>query len=155
MRRNDKEISDRTEIERILVQSQVCHIAMHDDRYPYIVPVNYVWLDNCIYIHSALEGKKISLLKRYPAVCVEIDVSGGVIEKPNACVCSFTYESIIAFGTAHFVKQVDEKRKALRSLCFKHLKKEYSFNEKDVESVSVIRIEIDEITAKRSPQEAP
>ena len=62
MRRKDKEIKDKKEIESIIKRAKVCRIALSDNNMPYIIPVNYGYKNNCIYIHSASEGKKIDII---------------------------------------------------------------------------------------------
>ena len=41
MRRADKAITDRGEIDEILGTAQVCHLALKDEPFPYVVPLNY------------------------------------------------------------------------------------------------------------------
>ena len=41
MRRKDREITERAEIEAILREAQVCRIALADDDGPYIVPMSF------------------------------------------------------------------------------------------------------------------
>lgn len=64
MRRSDKEIKDKSTIESILNEAQVCRIALCNDNKPYIVPMNFGFKDNYIYIHSACEGHKIDIIKK-------------------------------------------------------------------------------------------
>lgn len=58
MRRSDKEIKDKNIIQWILKEAQVCRIALCNDNKPYIIPMNFGFKDNYIYLHSAAEGKK-------------------------------------------------------------------------------------------------
>ena len=60
MRRKDREITDRAEIEAILNEAMVCRIGLADDGEPYVVPVSFGYEDGSVYIHSAPEGKKIA-----------------------------------------------------------------------------------------------
>ena len=62
MRRKDKEIKDKFEIETIINRAEVCRIGLSDDNMPYVIPVNYGYRNNCLYIHSASEGKKIDII---------------------------------------------------------------------------------------------
>ncbi len=57
MRRQDKQISDLNQIERVIQKGTVVHIAMMDGDKPYQIPLNYGYQDNSFYIHSAREGK--------------------------------------------------------------------------------------------------
>ena len=62
MRRKDKEIIDKELIEEILERNRICRIGFVDGERPYIIPMNYGYKDNNLYVHSALEGKKIDIL---------------------------------------------------------------------------------------------
>ena len=79
MRRKDREIFGRDQIEPILQESKVCRIAMIADGKPYVIPMNfgYTWDDTdlTLYFHSGLKGKKIDALKADPHICFEMDTS--------------------------------------------------------------------------------
>jgi hypothetical protein len=64
MRRSDKKIKHKRIIEWILKEAQVCRIAVCNDNKPYIVPMNFAYNDNCLYLHSACEGMKIDILRK-------------------------------------------------------------------------------------------
>ena len=60
MRRKDRELSGRENIEPILQQCKVCRIAMIADGKPYVIPMNYgyTWGEDglTLYFHSGLKG---------------------------------------------------------------------------------------------------
>ena len=62
MRRKDREIKDRQEILEVMKRCDVCRLALHDEEFPYIVPVNFGMevMDGeiTLYFHGATEGKK-------------------------------------------------------------------------------------------------
>ena len=64
MRRTDKEITDRKQINSILDEAVVLHLALVDGEWPYLVPVNFGYRDKAIYIHCAREGKKLDLARK-------------------------------------------------------------------------------------------
>ena len=41
MRRSDREITDLKEIVEIMRKCDVCRLALNDDGYPYIIPLNF------------------------------------------------------------------------------------------------------------------
>ena len=75
MRRKEKEITDKAEIESIIKQSVVCRLAMSVDGSPYVVPLCFGYAEDVLYLHSAQEGKKIEMLKQNNAVCFEFDIA--------------------------------------------------------------------------------
>lgn len=58
MRRSDKEIKDKHMIELILKEAYACRIALYDDNKPYIVPMNFGFEGNCLYLPQQLKDKK-------------------------------------------------------------------------------------------------
>ena len=64
MRRKEKEIKDKKEIEQIFKYSHVCRLGIFDGKMPYIVPMNFGYRDNILYFHSALEGRKVDIQKK-------------------------------------------------------------------------------------------
>jgi hypothetical protein len=72
MIRTDREITDLSEIESILNNAMVCRIGMADAGEPYIVPVCFGYMDGKIYLHSAMSGKKITLLENTPGATLKL-----------------------------------------------------------------------------------
>jgi len=58
MRRNDREITDSTEIESILADAPVCRIGLAVRDEPNVIPVSFGYVDGAIYIHSSMAGKR-------------------------------------------------------------------------------------------------
>jgi hypothetical protein len=151
MRRNEKEIQDSKEIDRILARVSVCRIALADGDNPYIVPVNFAREDNALYFHSAKTGKKIDILKKNPRICFEVDVPGGLIENDLACKWGMKYKSVIGFGAAYFIESGDEKKKALDILMKKYSGRDaFSYSDEALDKVLVIGVKIESLSGKRS-----
>jgi len=58
LRRSDKEITNRSEIDDILGRASICHLGLNAGGECYVVPVNFGYDGACLYIHSAKEGGK-------------------------------------------------------------------------------------------------
>ena len=151
MRRSQNEIHDKNEIINFLSETNICRIAFFDKTYPYVVPVHFVFNDDCIYFHCAKEGKKINLIKQNPKVCFEADKENAIIPNEKACRWSSDFISVIAFGTASFLKNNSEKEKALSLLLKKFSgRADWEFSKANLDDVSVVKIEICEMTGKHS-----
>jgi len=151
MRRAEKEITNGREIDSILSKAIVCRIGIIDHETPYIVPMNFGYKDNCLYLHSAADGKKIELLKRNPMVCFEVECDLEIINTGIPCKWSMNYTSVIGYGTAHFITDIEQKRKALHIIIDHYSSgSSYIFPEKNLKEVTVIKIEISDMTAKKS-----
>lgn len=87
-----------------------------DDGYPYAVPLSYAYGDGRIYIHGAGEGHKLDAIARSDKVsfCV-IDQDDVVPEKYTT-----NYRSVIAFGRARVLRDVEEKRHALEKIAARY-----------------------------------
>ena len=95
MRRSEKEITDKLAIEKIINASLVCRLALSDGNQPYIVPLCFGYQDRTLYFHSALEGKKIDILKKNKRTCFEFDVNSEIIKAEKACKWGMKYQSVI------------------------------------------------------------
>lgn len=153
MRRKNKEITDRLEIEDLLSNAMVGRLGSCLNNIPYITPVNFVYDNNKIYFHSALEGRKITNIESNPKVCFEIDELKSIIPGHSPCASTTEYKSIIVFGDIKFVTDINEKTRALNKLVEKYAPQSVktSLPSGAVERTSVLVIKAEEITAKQSP----
>ncbi len=150
MRKKEKEIKTLSEIEDIIHASQVCRLGMSDGDMPYIVPVCFGYKENTLFIHSALKGKKIDALKKNNQVCFEFDISTQPVPAEKPCKWGMQYKSVIGTGTAVFLEDPEEKKKALGIIMNQYSVKEYEFPMDAVNATAVIKIEISKITGKQS-----
>ncbi len=112
MRRKEKQITDTERIKQLLEQAQVCRLAMVDQGHPYVVPLNFGYRDGSLYFHSALEGRKINVLKANPHVCFEVDELEKINRAAQACDWGVSFRSVIGTGTARILETLVEKRPA-------------------------------------------
>ena len=153
MRRSDKQISDRVELERLLDEAQVMRLGMIDNGKPYVVPVNFAHEDGVVWVHGAAEGRKLACLRGGAPVCVEVDRLLRVTSGPRACDdWTSHYESAIGFGTGEVVVDEQLKLEGLRAVMRKYSgRDDWEFTAKSLQETAVIRIRLDELTGKRSP----
>jgi nitroimidazol reductase NimA-like FMN-containing flavoprotein (pyridoxamine 5'-phosphate oxidase superfamily) len=151
MRRSDREIKERSVIDSILDKAQVCRLGMSVGDSPYIVPMNFGYDGDALYLHSATEGKKIDMLRRNPKVCFEIDTESQVVPSEQPCDWGMKYCSVIGFGSAVFVKDMEHKKRALDIIMAKYSGQQgFEYPEQMLNNVSVIRVDITEITGKKA-----
>jgi nitroimidazol reductase NimA-like FMN-containing flavoprotein (pyridoxamine 5'-phosphate oxidase superfamily) len=139
---------DRTTIEPIIRRARVCRIGLCDDGQPYIIPVSFGYEDDTVYFHCSKKGRKIDILKKSNAVCVEFDVDAEFVEADEACMWSAKYRSVIGFGKAYVIQDPEEKRRALDAIMRQYSAKSYEYPEETLEKTEVVRIEIEDVTAK-------
>ncbi|MGM0428212.1 MAG: pyridoxamine 5'-phosphate oxidase family protein [Thermodesulfobacteriota bacterium] len=150
MRKREKEIQDRSEIEAILDKAQVCRLALSDDNRPYMVPLNFGYKDNCLYFHTGRTGKKIDILKRNNSVCFQVDVDLEVVESDNPCDWNMNYRSVIGHGRAVFLEDPAEKKHALDIIVEHYGAAKNDYDEARLKRLTLIKVDIERMTGKRS-----
>jgi nitroimidazol reductase NimA-like FMN-containing flavoprotein (pyridoxamine 5'-phosphate oxidase superfamily) len=151
MRRDDKQIINRTKIDEIIEKSAVCRLAFAKDNIPYIVPISFGYDGNSIFIHTARTGKKIDFIKHNKLVCFEFDTDVKTIDD-DAIPCKWTsaYKSVIGSGKIVELMGYEEQELAINQIMLHYSGKEWHFNAQMLKSVKLWKIEIDEISGKQS-----
>ena len=150
MRRKEKEITDLKSIEEIITRSKVCCLGLSLNDIPYVVPLSFGYKDKTIYFHSAKQGKKIEILKKNNIVCFEFDIDHELVEAEKGCNWGTKFRSVIGFGKAYFIENMEEKQKALDIIMQNYTEKTFEFPEKRLNNTLVGKIEIDQISGKKS-----
>ena len=112
MRRKDREITDFDEMMKIIAKCDTCRVAMFDETYPYIVPLNFGTdvVDNQLYLyfHGAKIGKKIDLMRSNKNVSFEMDCEHNIILYDERMSCTMGYESVIGYGEVEFLSEEEK-----------------------------------------------
>lgn len=147
VRRTDREIN-REQATQLLAKGEYGFLAtVGMDGQAYGVPLNYVYTNNCLYFHCALEGHKLDNIK------ANNKVSFCVVGRTKVLPDKFSteYESTIAFGTASVV-QGNERHNALLKILEKYspdfMEEGKMAIAKYDDKTSIIRMEIQHITGK-------
>jgi uncharacterized protein len=156
MRRKDREVSDQEGIKSIIDKCKVCHLAMVDKGMPYVVPLNFGYEiedDNLIlFFHSAKTGRKIDILRENNAVCFEMACEGKLSDIKDPCNAGYYFESVIGFGRVEFIEEVPEKGRALTLLMKHQSDRDFTFTEKQADSVCVFKVVSTDYAGKRKPE---
>ena len=151
MRRTDKEIADRRQIDEIIRGSLVCRVAMARDNVPYIVPMSFGYDGVAIYFHTAPAGKKIEHFEANPQVCFEFERNVELRRDPQiACKWSFNFESVIGYGTISEMVEPAQKEHALNEIMRQYSGRTWPFENASVAKVRVWKIAITSMTGKES-----
>jgi nitroimidazol reductase NimA-like FMN-containing flavoprotein (pyridoxamine 5'-phosphate oxidase superfamily) len=155
MRRKEREILNLDKIKEVVEDCHIVRLAMFDEPYPYIVPVNfgYHWEESnlTLYIHGARQGKKVDLLKKNTKIAVEMDCNHELIEAGTVAEkYSYAYQSLIGYGDAFIIQDLDEKKQALQLLMTHEVKHtNYNFpDDKKIAATGVIKIVLSSYTCK-------
>ncbi|MEE9500631.1 MAG: pyridoxamine 5'-phosphate oxidase family protein [Candidatus Aminicenantaceae bacterium] len=150
MRRKDKEITDKKDIEEIVKKATVCRIGLSAEEEPYVFPVNYGYHEGCLYFHSAQQGQKIEMMRKNPRVCFQMDTDVEIVPAEKACDWSIKYKSVLGFGKAEFLHSLEEKKHALKTIMSQYSDQEYTFAEESLASVCIVCIHIEKMTGKKT-----
>jgi hypothetical protein len=151
MRKIEKEITDRAEIDAIIRDAVVCRLAMSAGDRPYIVPLCFGYRDDTLFFHTGRTGMKVDILSRNPRVCFELESEYEVITGKTACKWSMRYKSVVGTGTASFVESPADKRRALDIIMQHYAHGRFEYPDAIVEKTAVIAVAIAELTGKASP----
>ena len=150
MTKRELQITDEGQIRSILDTAKVLHLGMCVENEPYVVPMNYGYT-LVFYLHSAVRGKKLDMLRENPRVFVELDCDWMPFEGEKPCQYGLSYSSLMGRGNARIIEDVSEKIEAMKLLMKTQTQKDFEFNERLVSIVTVIRIDVEEYSAKHRP----
>lgn len=153
MRNKKREVVNPSEIFDILNRCDTIRIAIHGDKYPYLVPVSFgmeiVGGKAVLYFHSAQQGMKVDLLRQNPFVCVEGDIY--LKTEDTAYGLTSRYESVIGFGESRFLTEPEEIRHGLQLLIEHYGYRDYPLDTcPGMEQVLVGKIVLDEVYGKKN-----
>ena len=117
--------------------------------FPQIIPMNFVFLNDAVYIHSHVKGEKLDNISKNNKVGFEVDREleflPSYFEDPrNASLADTLYISVVIKGLSSLVSDRDEKTLALNGLMEKYQPEGYydplQSDMRVLDAVSVIKI---------------
>ena len=155
MTKRELQITDLNEIKAILDKAKVLRLGLAVNNEPYVVPMNYGYTMEdeklTLYLHSAVRGKQLDMLRANPKVFFELDCDLQPFDGVKPCQYGLSYSSLMGRGEAVLVEDVEEKMEAMTVLMKTQTGRDFSFNEQLVSIVAVVRIDVAEYTAKHRP----
>ena len=129
MRRKDREIRDKKEIQNIMEACQVCSLAFSgtQEEYPYVIPLNFgvIWDGDqaALYFHGAGEGTKTERM---------------------------LYASVCGTGRLSVVRDMEEKRRGLDALMRQYDRTGggFEYDGDALERITVLRLLVEEVCGK-------
>lgn len=155
MTKRERQVTDEQQIRGILDRAKFLHLGLAVNNEPYVVPMSYGYTHEngrlVLYLHSAVRGKKLDMIRSNPNVFFELDCDQLPFEGQKPCQYGLSYSSVMGRGRATIVTDAQEKEKAMTLLMKTQTGKDFSFTEELVSIVAVIRIDVTEYTAKHRP----
>lgn len=150
MHRNDREITDKTLIDQMILSERVVRLGIRDNDKVYVVPMSFGYDGKAFYFHSALVGRKVDLLRKTQYATFELDRVGDLVTGAVACAYSVNFESVIGEGRVEFIDDADEKRTVL-NLLMKHYtdKGDWDIPQQALVSVCCFKLIVENISMKK------
>ena len=138
-------ILDKKELVDVIQRSQFCHLSLVDEQgKPYVIPMNFGFRDDVIYLHGAQHGRKIDILKNNPSVCINF-TTDHLLRYQNeevACSWSMKYRSVLCYGDAEFITEPEEKIAAFHIVMAQYTDRDFTFNPPAIREVCVWKVRV-------------
>ena len=151
-------IKSKDKIIQFLNEECTGRISSVDNKgYPQIIPMNFVFINDSIYMHSHTKGEKLDNIRRNSKVGFEVDrnlefLPSYFFDPNDASLADTLYISVVIKGEANIINDVEEKVLALNALMKKYQPEgNYEPMNKDMEvldAVAVIKIIPNEMNGK-------
>ncbi len=139
------------EMELLLERMPVGRLAVTTEDGPYVIAVNYLFLEGDIYFHSGQAGRKMEALRSDSRVCFLVDDVGPQVMFEGGCGISQIYESVVCFGKAEVVEEPMEKMRILEKLVQKFAPPDHPLppmKDRNIEKTAVIKIVVEAMSGK-------
>lgn len=151
MRRKDREIKDFDKILQIMRQCDSCVLALNDDGFPYMVPLNFgMNIEDgqlYLYFHCAMQGKKLDLIRKDNRATFEMDCDHNFILYDERMSCTMVYSSVVGHGIIEFVEK-KKKYEALKILMCQYHAEDFQFNKDMIKVTTVLKMKVLDMTGK-------
>src|SRR5271154_6741134 len=152
VREADRAVYDRAAAYKILDEGFICHVGFVGDGQPFVIPTGYGRVGDNLYIHGSAASRMLRRVDEGIPVCVTVTLLEGLVLARSIFNHSMNYRSVVVLGTAHTVTDPQEKLEALRLLS-EHIipgrwMESSQPNEKELKATSILRLPIEEFSAK-------
>ena len=129
MRRSDKEITDLATIQGIVRACQICRLGLAVGGEPYVVPISFGFDGESVFFHTAKHGRKIEMMNANPRACVQFEREVELVtDDDDACAWTFTFESVIGFGSIVELEDETSKTRGLNQIMKHYSGRDWTFN---------------------------
>ena len=157
VRRKDREVTDEAWIKDFLYRSQYGVLSTIDSDQPFLNSKLFVYDEttNAIYLHGASQGRTPSNIRSNDRVCFSVSEMGRLLPADEACEFSVEYASVVVFGRAQILSDLDDIIYGLQLLLDKYFPNHHpgvhypSLDSKQVSGTAVYRITIESWSGKQ------
>lgn len=113
--------TDHEKIHLFLTERNVGYLGLCHEKQPYVVPLNYVWLNSSIYFHGATEGRKVEMIEHNPQATFTVSEEFGTLTSPTPAHTDTAYMSVMIFGKVSTVTDQEEATAAMQGMLDKYV----------------------------------
>ena len=150
-RKPDRGSNDFAVMKPILDEAVYCHVGFVVDGQPYVVPTGFGREGRTLYIHGSSASRMLRALSSGLPVCVTVTLLDGLVLARSGFHHSINYRSVMVLGVAHPLDG-EEKLRGLRAITEHMVRGRWEDvrppTEQELKATSVLRLEIDEASAK-------
>ncbi|MGW2704780.1 pyridoxamine 5'-phosphate oxidase family protein [Streptomyces sp. NPDC001340] len=146
---------DKDVVHAILDEGYVCHLGFVRDGAPVVLPTLYGRVGERLYVHGSTGSRPLRMTGEADpglAVCLTVTHVDGLVLARSAFHHSINYRSVVVHGFAHEVTDPEERRRALDALVDQVVPGRAAdsrpANKKELAATAVIRLDLDEVSAK-------
>ena len=143
---------DKAAVFAILDAALLCHVSYVIDGQPYCTPTLFWREDDVLYWHGSSASRMLKHLKLGTPACLTVSHLDGLVLARSGFHHSANYRSTMCFGTAHFIEDDGEKRKALAGVVDRFYPGRTlglrPINSQEFKATMVVRMRIEEASAK-------
>lgn len=156
MRRKDREVKDFNIIKEIIEECEIIRIGLwDDDKYPYIVPMNFAYEIEgeqiYFYLHGAMAGRKYELMQKNGACSFEMDC-GHKLELIYECKdATMRYKCVMGKADIEFLEG-EEKQRGIDIIMNRDERtRNFEYNKAVVPRTAVMKLTVTEYSGKINP----
>ncbi|WP_327715773.1 pyridoxamine 5'-phosphate oxidase family protein [Streptomyces sp. NBC_00490] len=151
----DRASYDKEVVHAILDEACVCHLGFVRDGAPVVLPTLFGRVGERLYVHGSTGSRPLRMTGQADPglpVCLTVTHVDALILARSGFHHSMNYRSVVVHGTAYDVTDPEEKLLALDALVDQVVagrsKDSRPANKKELAATAVIRIDLDEVSAK-------
>src|SRR5262245_46192013 len=143
---------DRDTIHAVLDAALVAHVGFVHDGQPFVIPTLQARVDDHVYVHGSAASRTLREIGSGIPACLTVTLLDGIVLARSVFEHSMNYRSVVVLGTAVPVTDSGGKLVALEAFTEKLLPGRWDEarlpNRKELEATSVLRLPLDEASAK-------
>ena len=152
VREPERAAYDRETVYQILDEGFLCHVGFAVEGQAFVIPTSYGRVESNLYIHGSAASRMLRQMKDGVLVCVTVTLLDGLVLARSIFNHSMNYRSVVILGKATLVDDPKEKIEALYALSQHILPGRWDDsrqpNERELKATSVLRVPIEEFSAK-------